>query len=141
MTNPDAIAEALRLIAAGLPGVQEAHKGPLAMIPATPAAEVLIGDGQLAQFAGGGEALQEAHQLTVVFLEAAQPNVSSESETALADLATAFIAALTDPGFDDTLGLAPGIERTRPTAYSFGMTSRNGIAYRTAAIRVETGEL
>lgn len=139
MTNPAAIADALRAIAAGLPGVQESHLGPLAIIPATPAVEVLIGDGQLSQFVAGGPAAEEQHQLTVVFLEAVTPNVATESEQRLADLTAAFIGALTAPGFDDTLGGL--VERTRPTAYGFGMTTRNKRAYRTAAIRVETGEL
>lgn len=139
MTDPGAIGEAIRQIAAGLDGVRDSHLGPLAVIPATPAVEVLLGSGSLAQFPGGGHAIDERHDLTVVFLEQVAPNVATTTERRLAALATAFIAALTADGFDDTLGGL--VERTRPTGYSFGMTSRNNRAYRYVAVRVDTGEL
>lgn len=140
MTDPSVLAEAIRQIAAGLPGVKDSHLGPLSVLQATPAAEVLVGAGRLSQLpAGGAGEPEEEHDLTVVFLIAMEPNTSTAVETQLGQLTKGLIDTINTAGFDDTLGgLA---ERTRATAYNFGATTRNRRAYRTAAVRIETGEL
>lgn len=139
MTDPVAIATALKAIAAALPGVKEAHLGALVAVSASPVAEILLEDGNLAQLpAGGPGETLERHSLVVLFLVRVTPN-SEADETTIGTLVTGLINTINAAGFDDTLG---GIaERTRATAYRLTMTSRNERAYRAGAVRIEAGEL
>lgn len=138
MTNPVLVAQALLAVARDAPGVVEAHLGALAQIPATPAVEVLLGDGRLAQLPASPNTL-EHHSLVLLILEAMTPNVATETEETVGNIASHLINTINAPAFDDTLGGL--VERTRASSYAFDYTQRNNRAYRVAAVRVEAGEI
>jgi len=138
MTNPYAIASALRDVAAGLAGVRDARVG-LNALTITPAAEVWMRDGTTTtQRAAPTQQLLEQHELEIHIYSALRANQDQDEEL-LASIATELVNTIHSPGFDTTLGGL--VETTRASRYGWDVIDRNGHAFRAVVIEIQTGEL
>jgi hypothetical protein len=138
MTDPVAIANALKAHAGAITGVVSARLGLDSSIPATPAAEVVLGTGQVQIATAGGQGTYQAdHTMAVIFYVPLSGN-GEEDETEVGRLVKAFIDRVHAPDFDYTLGNLVGA--TRATAYEFDVTERNNSSYRIGTVIVEADE-
>lgn len=138
MIDPVAIADKLKETAAGIEGVTSSRLGLDASIPSTPAAEVVIVNGELeARAAGGQGGYLEDHQFAVIFYVPLTGN-GDEDEREIGRLTTAFINTVQAPDFDFTLGGL--VEMTRVTSYELDVVERNNLSYRIGTVMVQAGE-
>lgn len=138
MTDPYAIAAALKALAASHPSVRDARIG-LNALTITPAVEIWMRDGTTTtQRAAPTQQLLEQHELEIHIYSALRANQDAD-EALLAQIATELVNTIHSPSFDTTLGGL--VETTRATRYGWDVIERNGHAFRAVLIEVQAGEL
>lgn len=133
-----AVADELKVVAAGVPGVVVVALGVNQAWPSTPAVEVIVGDVDLRTFAAGNlEQLVNGRVLLAVYV-ALTANLE-EDERVLIPIVEGLVGALSAASFDRTLGGL--VEDVRATGVSFDVVRRNNRTYRSAVLEVVVGDL
>lgn len=138
MLNLLAIADALKLIAAGITGVKQSLLGVNQSFPTTPAVEIIVADGSLQTLAAGNAQSLAVARFQVVFYVAMTANLEDD-ERELIPLVESFVDTLHDVAFDFTLGGL--VEDCRSSRFDFDLVKRSSRMYRYAAVEVWAGEL
>lgn len=142
MAAPDieGVTEALAEVVEGLSGLavhngeKQVYLGPQTRWLATPAAEVIAEDVDLAGQAAGAHRYLVSGFWHVVFYERLT-NDREGHERTVQRLVEELLEALTSPGFDHTLG---GLtEDLRAVRVTFDVTSRNNQPFRVAAVTLQ----
>ena len=133
-----AVADALKAVALEVPGVKVAALGINQSWPQTPAAEVILADGDISMEVAGGSSFLEQSRVQIVFYVPLTNNLEAD-ERELIPLLQGFVDSIHDPAFDYTLGGL--VENLRAVNFTFTVTARNRRSYRAAALTLLVGEL
>lgn len=132
------VADALRAVAAEVPGVKVAAIGINQAWPSTPAVEVILADISLQTLAAGNLDQLLAGRVVLATYVALTQNLEDD-ERELLPIVEGLIDALNAVDFDRTLGGL--VEDVRPLAVDFDLVKRNNRHYRTGSITVVVGDL
>lgn len=132
------VADALKAVALNVPGVKTAALGINQSWPQTPAAEVILADGDLSMEVAGGRGYLEQSRVQIVFYVPLTSNLEAD-ERELIPLLQGFVDFIHDSAFDYTLGGL--VENLRAVNFQFTITTRNRRSYRAAALTLLVGEL
>ena len=132
------VADALKAVALQIPGVKTAALGINQSWPQTPAAEIILADGDINMEVAGGSSYLNQSRVQIVFYVPLTNNLEAD-ERELIPLLTGFVDFIHGDEFDYTLGGL--VENLRGTTFQFTITTRNRRSYRAAALTLLVGEL